>query len=236
MGRRLVGVPHLRMAMVLRIQARSAAQFAAVLRTAAVTALFTGGALVAWAFYVTADSEYAQLAGNRALTAESRETIVPKTSSLPPHGAAVPRGTVLGKFAMPRLGLSYVLLEGTDNRTLDRSIGRVEDTGRLGENGNIGIAGHRNTHFRRLEWVRRGDEIVLTSHNVEYRYQVEWARLFQPTDLEVLSASHGPAVTLITCFPFEYAGSAPLRFIVRALPDEATRTKLAGAPEPKVRK
>jgi len=42
----------------------------------------------------------------------------------------------------------------------------------------------------------------------------------------VLDASHGPAITLITCFPFEYVGSAPLRLIVRAVPDDSTRRAL----------
>jgi len=219
--------------MAIRIPARLAAPLATALRTAQRATFVTGAGLLTWVCYVSLDSAYTQWAGSRALAAERREdqeTIVPKAASSRARGSPVPSGTVLGNFAMPRLGLSFVLLEGTDARTLDRSIGRVEDTARLGETGNIGIAGHRNTHFRKLEWVRRGDEIVLTSHNVEYRYLVEWVHLFKPTDLEVLDASHGPAVTLITCFPFEYVGSAPLRFIIRALPDDATRAKLIADP------
>jgi sortase A len=218
--------------MILRIQARPVTLIATILRAAQLAALFTGAGLVGWVFFVMTDSVYTQWAGSRVLAAERHETqeaIVPGSKSRVQR-AAVPRGTVLGNFSMPRLGLSFVILEGTDARTLDKSIGRVEDTGRLGNSGNIGIAGHRNTHFRKLEWVRRGDEIVLTSHNVDYRYRVEWVHLFKPEDMEVLDPSHGPAVTLITCFPFEYVGSAPLRFVVRALPDDATRVKLAAAP------
>jgi sortase A len=124
------------------------------------------------------------------------------------------------------LKLSYVLLEGTDNRTLDRSIGHIEGTGLPGEPGNIGIAGHRNTHFRKLEWIRRGDEIVLSSVQGQFRYYVEWARLFRPGDIAVLDEGHGPALTLVTCFPFEYVGSAPLRYIIRALPDAETRARV----------
>ncbi|HTS61946.1 MAG TPA: class D sortase [Candidatus Acidoferrales bacterium] len=220
--------------MIVRIQARPAALIATVLKAAQLFTFSAGAGLLGWAAFVVLDSTYTQWAGARALAAErgeAQETIVPKSASSV-RSAAAPRGAVLGNFAMPRLGLSYVLLEGTDARTLDKSIGRVEDTARLGESGNIGIAGHRNTHFRKLEWVRRDDEIILTSHNVEYRYRVEWVHLYKPDDLEVLDPSHGPAVTLITCFPFEYVGSAPLRFVVRALPDEATRTKLATAPGP----
>jgi sortase A len=141
-------------------------------------------------------------------------------------------GTVLGQFEVPRLGLSYVLLEGTDNRTLGRSVGHVEGTGLLGSPGNIGIAGHRDTHFRKLEWIHRDDEIVLTSHDgARDVYRVEWSRLFAPGDIQVLDEWHGPALTLITCFPFEYVGSAPLRLVVRALPVEATRARLIASAE-----
>jgi len=177
------------------------------------------------------ESAYAQWSGERLLVraaqspTESPETIVPQTA-LPPKALQKDHGSLIGRLQIPRLGLSYVVLEGTDARTLDKSIGHVEGTALLGEPGNIGIAGHRNTHFRKLEWIRRDDDIVLTSLDGDYRYKVEWVRLAKPTDLMVLDPSNGPAVTLITCFPFEYVGAAPLRFIVRALPDSATRARL----------
>jgi sortase A len=134
---------------------------------------------------------------------------------------------VLAKLEIERLGMSLVVLQGSDARTLDKSIGHVESTALPGEMGNIGIAGHRNTHFRKLEGIRPGDVIKLETGEDEFRYTVEWIRLFTPDDLYVLDASHGPAVTLITCFPFKYVGNAPQRFIVRALPDAETREKLA---------
>ena len=158
---------------------------------------------------------------------DPQETIVLPKKGGATSRAALQRGKVIGQFAVPRLKLFYVLLEGTDNRTLDKSIGHVEGTGLPGQSGNISIAGHRNTHFRKLEWIRRGDDIVITSPTGQYRYRVEWARLFRPTDMAVLDASHGPAVTLITCFPFEYVGAAPLRYVIRALPDDETRSRLS---------
>lgn len=195
--------------------------------------LFAGGCLLAWPIFVTFDSAYAQWAGERQLARAERapqEMIVAQKPDAP-RVAAQPRGTLLGKFEIPRLKLSYVLLEGTDNRTLDKSIGHVEGTSVVGESGNVGIAGHRNTHFRKLEWVRRGDQIVLSQGGKVYSYRVEWIRLFHPDDMQVLDPEHGPAVTLVTCFPFEYVGAAPLRMIVRALPDDETRARLL--PQPK---
>jgi sortase A len=73
--------------------------------------------------------------------------------------------------------MSWVVLEGTDDQTLGRSIGHVEGTAGFGELGNIGIAGHRHTHFRKLEWIRRGDEIVLTSKDGTFRYRVDYVRM-----------------------------------------------------------
>lgn len=178
--------------------------------------------MLAWPLAVTAQSAWVQWSGaNELALARVQETIVPPTPGAPQVRPKFSRGAVVGRFEIPRLGLAYVLLEGTDNKTLDLSIGHIEGTGHIGEMGNIGIAGHRNTHFRKLEWIRRGDEIVLTSRSGQpHRYRVEWMRLFQPDDVQVLDPQQGPAVTLVTCYPFEYVGSAPLRFIVRALPAE----------------
>jgi sortase A len=185
--------------------------------------------MLAWSGLVCLESAYAQWSGERQLAGApraDRETIVAPRKEGPARVARPARGSVLGRIQVPRLNLSYVLLEGTDSRTLDRSVGHVEWTSGIGENGNIGIAGHRNTHFRKLEWIRRGDDVILSSAKAQYRYRVEWARLYRPTDMEVLDPAHGPAITLITCFPFEYVGSAPLRFVVRALPVEESRDRL----------
>jgi len=131
---------------------------------------------------------------------------------------------------VPALKMSWVTLEGTDDKTLERGIGHVEGTAGIGEAGNIGIAAHRNTHFRKLEWIRLGDEIVLTSQDGTFRYRVNYVRTHKPTDVDVLDRKYGPAVTLITCFPFEYSGSAPLRLIVRAVAVEDTLTRFTAPP------
>ena len=228
--------------MRVRIPPAPAARLRAGLRIARYLSLASGAVLAGWPLYVTAESAFAQWSGERVLAqqhrvsrnpvpqgASPRETIV--TPRSPAASGAQPRkpGSVLGKFEIPRLQLSYILLEGTDDRTLDRSIGHIEGTGLPGQAGNIGIAGHRNTHFRKLEWIRRGDELLLRGADGVDRYQVEWVRLFDPNGLEVLDPQHGPAITLVTCFPFEYVGAAPLRFVVRALPDAETKARLDAA-------
>jgi len=228
------GAEDLTYGMTIRLRGNLASRLSSSLRLLYMVLLATGVVLVCWPLVVYAESEFVQWSSGRAFggggSGTSRppsETIVPDNVAKPKKPTKLKPGTTLGKLSIDRLGISYVLLEGTDARTLDKSIGHVESTALPGDTGNIGIAGHRNTHFRKLEWVRRGDVIRILTKTDEYRYGVEWVRLYTPYDLEVLDASHGPAVTLVTCFPFEYVGSAPQRFIVRALPDEETRAKLA---------
>lgn len=216
--------------MRVRISSSASRVLSRALRAAQHLLLLAGLCLLAWPVFVSAESLWAQYSGSHELAraqSDRRETIVPQKPGSSSRKTLRP-GSVLGKLEVPRLELGYVLLEGTDNRTLDKSIGHVAGTGLPGEPGNIGIAGHRNTHFRKLEWIRRGDEIVLTSPRGKSRYLVEWVRLFQPDDIGVLDPAHAPALTIITCFPFEYVGSAPLRYVVRALPDEETRLQLSG--------
>lgn len=221
--------------MTIRLRGSFARRLPDVLRVIQWGTLCAGAALLAWPLFVTAESAYAQWSGERELAKAvppPQETIVGTKPSRPLKRPSPKTGSPIGKFSIPRLKLSYVLLEGTDNRTLDKSIGHVEGTALIGESGNIGIAGHRNTHFRKLEWIRRGDEMLVSTPEGEFRYLVEWVRLFTPYDLEVLNPEHGPAVTLVTCFPFEYVGSAPLRYIVRALPDENTKSRLQSVATP----
>ena len=219
--------------MIVRIRGSPARLLVSVLRVVQGATLVAGVCMLSWPLLVSVESLWAQWAGERELAKpRPQETIVTRKSGVSLSPSRPRRGSVLGRFELPRLKLAYVLLEGTDNRTLDKSIGHIEGTGMPGEPGNIGIAGHRNTHFRKLEWVRRGDEILLTSPQGVFHYQVEWVRLFNPDDLAVLDSTHGPAVTLVTCFPFEYVGSAPLRYVVRALPDVETKARFQSAAIP----
>jgi sortase A len=86
-----------------------------------------------------------------------------------------------------------------------------------GHNGNVGIAGHRDTFFRPLEKVRVNDVVVLTAHGTEYRYRVVFSQVVSPSDVGVLDPTGDDMLTLVTCHPFYFVGPAPNRFIVRAV-------------------
>jgi sortase A len=219
--------------MKVRLQEAVNSTYARIVRGLVLAAVAAGVVVAGWTAFLflgpgSDDREAARKEPIR--TAASLPVAAPAAPKVRVPRPNVAEGGRLGRFEMPRLGLSYEVLEGTSDRTLDKGLGRVANTGWIGESGNIGIAGHRNTHFRKLEWAREGDEIILSSDRGRFRYKVEWARLHQPADVFVLDPAQGPAITLITCFPFEYVGSAPLRFIVRAIPDDETRARLALAP------
>jgi sortase A len=126
-------------------------------------------------------------------------------------------GAPLGVLAIPKIRLEVPVLEGTDELTLNRGVGRIEKTARPGEGGNLGIAGHRDGFFRGLKDVAVGDEIRLSTLTRSYTYVVESIRIVAPEDVHVLDPTPRPVLTLVSCYPFYFVGSAPRRFIVRAV-------------------
>lgn len=130
---------------------------------------------------------------------------------------------VLGRLEITRLGVSVFILEGTDQKTLQLGPGHIQNTAFPGDGGNVAIAGHRDTHFRALENVREGDAISITTSEGVFEYTVQWTKVVNPEDVYVLDPSSRSELTLVTCFPFHYIGSAPKRFIVRAVQQDRLR-------------
>lgn len=125
-------------------------------------------------------------------------------------------GEVLGRIEIPRLGVKVAILEGDTAQTLRLGVGHIAGTALPGEPGNIGIAGHRDTYFRALKDIRANDEIQIETATGLFRYKVDSVQIVAPADIGVLAPSTGPAITLVTCYPFHFIGAAPERFIVHA--------------------
>jgi sortase A len=137
----------------------------------------------------------------------------PAASFMP--GAIEPDG-LIGRIEIQRLGVSVVVVEGTSPRALRRAVGHILGTALPGQAGNIGIAAHRDTFFRPLRNIRRDDVITLTTLGGEYRYRVVSTKVVKPSNIAVLNSDGKEILTLVTCYPFYFVGSAPDRFIVRA--------------------
>ena len=123
---------------------------------------------------------------------------------------------VLGRLEIPTLGVSTIVREGEDARTLQLAVGHIAGTALPGAAGNMGLAGHRDTFFRRLREIDPGDVIRLVAVEGTYTYVVDSTQIVDPDDLWVLNPTPEPSLTLVTCYPFTYLGTAPERFIVRA--------------------
>jgi sortase A len=152
---------------------------------------------------------------------EEKAARLPVVLPDPDHGPrsrkASLSASVIGRLSIPRLHLSAIVEEGVDDTTLSRAVGHIPGTALPGETGNIGIAGHRDTFFRALKDLQPHDEIDFTTHAGHFHYTVESLRIVEPSEVSVLKPDGGETLTIVTCFPFQYIGNAPRRFIVRAV-------------------
>jgi len=126
------------------------------------------------------------------------------------------QGKPIGSIEIPRLGLSSVVLEGDDAAALLLGVGHLSDTPLPWHDGNTVLAAHRDTFFRPLAHIRKGDVIRFSTADAALEYVVKELKVVEPTAVEVLEPTSAATLTLITCFPFDYIGPAPQRFIVRA--------------------
>jgi sortase A len=133
----------------------------------------------------------------------------------------------LGVITIPRIGVEAPIFAGTDDVTLNRGIGWIKGTPKPGEPGNSGIAGHRDGFFRPLKDIAVGDRIEMRTPDGMQTFSVESLTIVDPKDVSVLAPTKDPVLTLVTCYPFYFVGSAPNRFIVRAV--RAPQSQVASA-------
>ena len=126
----------------------------------------------------------------------------------------------LAIMRIPKIKLEVAVLSGTTELALNRGVGHIAGTPLPGEDGNIGIAGHRDGYFRGLKDVAVGDLIEMETLIGRQDYTITELFLVDPPDVWVLEPTDNPSITLVTCYPFYYVGSAPQRYIVRAEKNE----------------
>ena len=125
-------------------------------------------------------------------------------------------GLPIGRLEIPRIGLSAVVMEGDDEHTLKVAVGHLPDTPLPWQDGNAALAGHRDTFFRPIRRLQTGDEIRLVTPRGTFRYLATRQLVVEPDELWVLDPAPTAALTLITCYPFDFVGPAPRRFVVHA--------------------
>jgi sortase A len=165
--------------------------------------------------YVFAEARLYQSFENKELDTILASGGTSSTPAVARRPAPAP-GSTIGRVEIPRLGVAAVIRAGSDARTLRLAVGYIPGTALPGERGNVGLAGHRDTFFRKLHDINPGDEIRVTTKDGVFHYFVQRTSIVEPRDVWVLDPTASPALTLVTCYPFSYIGSAPQRFIVRA--------------------
>ena len=129
----------------------------------------------------------------------------------------------LGLLRIGKIHLEVPIFNGTSDDILNRGVGRIEGTARVGQPGNLGIAGHRDGFFRGLKDVTTGDSIELDMGNGTLIYTIDSIKIVNPSDVSVLRNGSVDSLTLVTCFPFYFIGSAPQRYIVHASLNSTTK-------------
>jgi sortase A len=185
---------------------------AAFLRASQYALLVTGFGLVGYCAFALTEARVYQ--GNEERAFEEMTRITPQSFSK--RAARHIQHAVLGRIAIPQVGISAMIAEGDDHHTLMRAVGHIPGTAMPGQSGNAVLAAHRDTFFRPLRKIRKGDAIELTTWSGSYRYRVESIQVVGPKDIRVLEPTKQSQLTLVTCYPFYFVGSAPKRFIVRA--------------------
>ncbi|MGD1092647.1 MAG: class D sortase [Bryobacteraceae bacterium] len=145
-----------------------------------------------------------------------KQVLEHQASTLPLSLPAIGPDGLIGRIEIARLGVSAIIVEGTGARALRRATGHIVGTALPGQVGNVGISGHRDTFFRPLRNIRHGDMITLSTLRGEYNYRVLSTKVVSPSNVAVLNPNGHEILTLVTCYPFYFVGSAPERFIVRA--------------------
>lgn len=147
---------------------------------------------------------------------ESNQLQLLNTTPAASHPLPLLTTGLIGRIEIPRLGVSAIIIEGISTTTLRRAVGHIPGTAMPGQPGTVGISGHRDTFFRPLRNIRQNDIITLTTLRGDYRYRVVSTRIVSPLNVAVLYPGKNEILTLVTCYPFYFIGSAPDRFIVRA--------------------
>lgn len=130
------------------------------------------------------------------------------------EAAAIPPEQMLTRVVIPKIGLDAIVVEGASRRDLSEGPGHMKQTANPGETGNAVITAHRDTFFRHIYELVKGDKIQVRRGGRAFTYEVMGKKIVLPDDISVIRQTPDPQLTLITCYPVYYIGPAPKRLVV----------------------
>jgi sortase A len=133
--------------------------------------------------------------------------------NVPGHAQLSPED-MLTRVVIPKINLDAIVVEGASRKDLSDGPGHMRETAMPGQPGNAVITAHRDTFFRHIYELNRGDEIIIRRAGQSFKYEVTSKKIVMPDDLSVIRQTNDPQLTLITCYPTYYIGPAPKRLVV----------------------
>lgn len=121
---------------------------------------------------------------------------------------------MLTRLRVNKIGIDAIVVEGASRKDLSEGPGHMKQTAEPGETGNAVITGHRDTFFRHIHELAKGDQIQVQRNGRNFIYEVTGHRIVMPEDISVIKPTNDPQLTLITCYPTYYIGPAPKRLVV----------------------
>ncbi|HEX2330096.1 MAG TPA: class D sortase [Candidatus Angelobacter sp.] len=155
--------------------------------------------------------------------------------NVPGHAQLSPED-LLTRVMIPKIHLDAIVVEGASRKALSEGPGHMKETAMPGQIGNAVITAHRDTFFRHIFELNRGDQITVRRAGQTYKYEVTGKKIVMPDDVSVIQQTNDAQLTLITCYPTYYIGPAPKRLVVFSKLVEssepgATQTAARGAGE-----
>ena len=125
-------------------------------------------------------------------------------------------GDLMGELYIPKLEATLPIYHGTDEDELEKGVGHYAGSVLPGEKDNSVLSGHRDTVFRKLGEVGEGDLLVTKTEAGTFTYKVRKVRIVDADDRTVIVPKPKATLTVTTCYPFSYIGSAPERYVLIA--------------------
>lgn len=129
------------------------------------------------------------------------------------------KGETIGLVDIPKLKVSLPIVEGTDANQLAKGVGHYSSSKFPGQHDQIVLSGHRDTVFRHVSNLVKGDKIILHFSFGTFTYKLDHTKIVQANDTSIIhSTAPKEELVLTTCYPFYYIGNAPKRYIIYAYP------------------
>lgn len=146
----------------------------------------------------------------------SSEPISKKTTKKELYPVRPETGEEIGELYIPKLKAKLPIFHGTNEDELEKGVGHFAGSVLPGENDNSVLSGHRDTVFRKLGQVGEGDLLIVRTSAGEFAYKVNKVRIVDEDDRTVIVPKPRATLTVSTCYPFDYIGAAPERYILVA--------------------